>query len=970
MGLLRVTMFITLQLSILKVCSLPYSSDTLIDKGIRKLRIAQFDSAIYYLNDAEKISFEERDLLNWIKATQIKIQIFQTKTQEREKSLLQIDKCLMQADSFPNLDSLANLFGWYYILAYRDSKHLGFVYEAGNYLEEGRLFFESLLSRPGLTRQRDSLYKRWLFLSIYPELGDLQIKLGALNEALELVQSGIKLSLAEKVAPDVLAIFYLKEGAINLFTGNNSHALRVFRKGMQLDSLSPEISGSFYLNSGMAYLEMDNYPEAISSAQTSLDFYLQTPQKTRRQQGESHLQLGLIYQELGQYTRSVQYFRQAIQLGRSHYSRSENPLSAKAYRMLGKLYADRGEYVQAIGYYQEGLQCALPGFVPLDEYEIPPDSLIFNDMELLHTLGGKAEALLQIGRSGVQDSTLLLRALEHYKLLDELEERLRLSYNYEASKLRAEARSRTYYEQAIATSKALYDLTGSKAYLHRAFEFAEKSKAWVLWESINQSQARTVAEIPEELRTLERNLQLEIANYERNVETESQKDHPDYHKIAEWETILNDNKMKRRRLLGRLEIDYPRYYQLKYDVQVASIEDVQNGLNQDEAFIEYFYGDEYLYTFLITSSKVGLLQSTVDTTLQHNLSALEQVLVSKSFGENMEASWEQFDHHAYQVYQQILEPLKDSLKEGTHLIIVPDGGISHIPFEVLIDQPSPVQGEKRNFLIYDYPMSYDFSATMHFQQKTVFSDKPVKCLGVAPDFTYAQTYPLAPIPNVEGLKKIEKIVGGTFLYEPHATEGKFKDMAGEYGILHLATHGKMDTAHLYSWLAFTENDDPEDDYLYAYELYAMRLKGHLAVLGACETGLGKYQKGEGFMSMARAFAYAGCPALVTSLWEAQDMITTNDILPEFYLGLKQGLTKSAALRQAKLKYLSKSSGMDVFPFFWAAFVSTGDQSPLNLAPPETSHKVIPWYYSLAFGIFLISTLMYWYVRSRRPLKMW
>jgi len=925
--------------------------------------MAQFDSAIYYLNDAEKIAFEERDLLNWIKATQIKIQIFQTKTQEREKSLLQIDRCLMQADSFPDLDSLANLFGWYYILAYRDLKHLGFIYEAGNYLEEGKVFFENLLSKPGLSRQRDSLYKRWLFVSIYPELGDLQIKFGALNEALELVQSGIKLSLEEKVNPDVLAIFYLKEGAINLYTGNNSHALRVFQKGMELDSLSPAISGSFHLNSGMAYLEMGNYDEAIASAQTALEYYLQAPSTTRRQQGEAHIQLGLIYQELGQYVRCGQYFRKAIQLGASHYNRSANPLSAKASRMLGKLDANRGEYAQAIRYYQEALQRALPDFTPSDAYEIPPDSLIFNDMELLYTLGGKAEALSGKAKSGVQDSTLLLLALEHYELLDELEERLRLSYNYEASKLRAEARSRTYYEQAIATCKALYDLTGSKAYLYRAFEFAEKSKAWVLWESINQSQARTVAEITEEIRTLERNLQLEIANYERNVETERQKDNPDNSKIVDWESILNDKKLERRRLLERLEIDYPRYYQLKYDVQVASIEDVQNGLSPDDAFIEYFYGDEHLYTFFMTASGMSLLESAVDTTLQHHLSSLEQVLVSKNFGENIQASWKQFDYHAYQVYQQTIEPLRDSLSAGTHLIIVPDGGISHIPFEVLIDQPSPVRVGKRSFLIYDYPISYDFSATMHFQQSYVFSGKPVKCLGVAPDFSHAQTYPLAPIPNVEGLKMIEKIVGGTFLYEPDATEGKFKDMAGEYGILHFATHGKMDTAHLYSWLAFTENDDPEDDYLYAYELYAMRLKAQLAVLGACETGLGKYQKGEGLMSMARAFAYAGCPALVTSLWEAQDMITTHDILPEFYRGLKQGLSKSAALRQAKLKYLNESRGMDTFPFFWAAFVSTGDQSPLNLASPNPSWKSIPWYYPLVFGIFLIGMFMFLFVRS-------
>jgi len=92
----------------------------------------------------------------------------------------------------------------------------------------------------------------------------------------------------------------------------------------------------------------------------------------------------------------------------------------------------------------------------------------------------------------------------------------------------------------------------------------------------------------------------------------------------------------------------------------------------------------------------------------------------------------------------------------------------------------------------------------------------------------------------------------------------------------------------------------------------------LVVLSACETGLGKEVKGEGLMSLTRAFMYAGTPSVVVSLWNVNDE-SAADLMIRFYRNLKTGMSKGEALRQAQLETIRDNG----FPFFWAPFVLVG-----------------------------------------------
>lgn len=69
------------------------------------------------------------------------------------------------------------------------------------------------------------------------------------------------------------------------------------------------------------------------------------------------------------------------------------------------------------------------------------------------------------------------------------------------------------------------------------------------------------------------------------------------------------------------------------------------------------------------------------------------------------------------------------------------------------------------------------------------------------------------------------------------------------------------------------------------------IKKQLVVFSACETGSGKLQKGEGIISLARAFMYAGCPSVITTLWNAHDEATAF-LSRKLYEYLKKDIQKT------------------------------------------------------------------------------
>ncbi|MCK6694511.1 MAG: CHAT domain-containing protein, partial [Thermoanaerobaculia bacterium] len=190
---------------------------------------------------------------------------------------------------------------------------------------------------------------------------------------------------------------------------------------------------------------------------------------------------------------------------------------------------------------------------------------------------------------------------------------------------------------------------------------------------------------------------------------------------------------------------------------------------------------------------------------------------------------------------------------------------------------------------------------------------------------------LRPLPHSgEEVFRGAKMMKGQAFIGGEASKSAFTENASRARILHLATHGQAnDRAGDYCFLVFANPaDSAQHELLYARDIYNLLINADLVTLSACETGIGELQGGEGIISLARAFAYAGAKSIVTSLWSVSDS-KTKDLMLDFYRNLRKGMLKDEALRQAKLDYLKRHRGQAAHPFYWAGFVGIGNMGKLK-----------------------------------------
>jgi len=207
---------------------------------------------------------------------------------------------------------------------------------------------------------------------------------------------------------------------------------------------------------------------------------------------------------------------------------------------------------------------------------------------------------------------------------------------------------------------------------------------------------------------------------------------------------------------------------------------------------------------------------------------------------------------------------------------------------------------------------------------------------------------------IEEVKTISNIMSGQHWIGRTASESSFKQNAGNFKILHLATHGLMDDKNpLLSELLFN-SDSINDGFLSINEIYNLKLNAELAVLSACNTGYGEVLQGEGNMSISRAFSYAGCPSVITSLWKVPDDITKK-LMVSLYQNLSNNQSKGASLRGAKLAYLKTvDDSFNAHPYYWAGFVLMGDSHNIELKSPNTS--IVYWFLGFVFILSCIGII--------------
>jgi CHAT domain-containing protein len=205
---------------------------------------------------------------------------------------------------------------------------------------------------------------------------------------------------------------------------------------------------------------------------------------------------------------------------------------------------------------------------------------------------------------------------------------------------------------------------------------------------------------------------------------------------------------------------------------------------------------------------------------------------------------------------------------------------------------------------------------------------------------------------------VNKLTSGNLFKNELATESAFRAEAGKFDVIHLAMHTVLNEKDpMKSGMIFTKVDDSDEEiYLTTYDIYGIPLKAKMVVLSSCYTGAGVLSAGEGVLSLARGFIFAGGKSVIMSLWEVNDKSGT-DIIKSFYINLKAGRSKSSSLRKARMEFLKNADMLRSHPYFWSTLVIYGDDSPLYY---KLSYKII-----VAFIPFiLILAFIYYFIKRR------
>jgi CHAT domain-containing protein len=200
--------------------------------------------------------------------------------------------------------------------------------------------------------------------------------------------------------------------------------------------------------------------------------------------------------------------------------------------------------------------------------------------------------------------------------------------------------------------------------------------------------------------------------------------------------------------------------------------------------------------------------------------------------------------------------------------------------------------------------------------------------------------------------EVKKLVGGEVYLDEESTQSSFKKNAQGHKIIHIGTHAEYNNIHPeQSGLIFAKNTASISDtnFLSLYDIYNCNMQSALTVLTACESGRPGYQDGEGMVSLAHAFNYAGAGSILTALWKIDEQ-STAEIMTKFYENLVSGMDKAEALQQAKLHYLSKSNGRLLSPQYWSGLILIGDISPVHI--DRKQH----WAWLLVGGLILFSAI--------------
>ena len=682
--------------------------------------------------------------------------------------------------------------------------------------------------------------------------------------------------------------------------------------------------------------------------------------------------LAIAYELNGELRRAIDYYKKTIKLCRTRLKdEAMMDLMATALSNVSTSYSEISEFKQALSAINKSIELnKLLGHTENELRSLENKAEVYLTMEKPEMALNNINAAINIISSKIEkDSSSIIsqpirvlinrtkiRILKtlHQKsgniihlhnslgLIQEnstLLDKIRNNVQSDESKTFLSQEAKRIIEEGIIAYINLYREENNPEFILKAWELSEKSKSIILLETLRSLHSKKTNKIDHIYLEKEDSINHQLALIKNEI-----------HNNPEKELELNKHYLQ---LSSELEevTKYIKDKSSKHSSKTKNISDITlteslKTLNSD--IIEYFIGENSAYIFVKNNQQLACYEIDSFQMIKPLVQKIRNATIDIfSFSANKDANYnkavKQYNQSANELYSILFNPIeeKDNLKEN--IIVIPDGVLGYLPFDLLLtDTSETLRFNNKPYLINKHNISYTYSIALLDEMSNIKKNRASRqLLAMAPLFESNEEvyfYGNREIKkenqpplffNEDEIQSIQDIMGGDIITGTDATEEYFSLNAPHYNILHLSTHGKAnDDKGSFSYLAFTEIlDSVENEFIYNYDLYNMELNADMVVLSACETGLGELKEGEGIISLARGFSYAGAKSIVNTLWTINDY-RTKEIMEDFYRGISQGLEKDNSLRKAKLAFI-RNNPEEALPFYWAAFIPVGDMSAIT-----------------------------------------
>jgi len=944
-------------------------ADSLYQQGREYDQKGKMAESEFYYREAYNLYRQFQDTASWLKAGKeyASAMVYRSKNEQAMKLYQKMLKVDHPANDSYNRGDLYTSMGW-------SSNRMGKTNQAENYYKK---------ALPLAQESGDSL----LIGTVYNNMASVYSRRGNSPNALENYQQALNYYKNKRFR----AVTLSNIGGVYAELSLHDKALEYYDRSLKIRR---EI-GSVYLLAyiynviGTAQSNLANYDQALVSYKRALDNSKQasTPSLTATVLNN----LGLLYKKLSEYDKAIDYYEQSLAISQETSSPSS---IATTLNNIGQLYWEQRNKEEAANYYHKALNLRQQVGNPYDiasslnsmlrltveQQDFKQATAYANRLKAMgdstdsYDMLQKASTYLgRIDEAQHQDED----ALKHFKKAHSYSQYL--SGRRQLKPIKDLARQYhimgsdsaiTYGQKAIdiieqhrSNAGALSDLKAG--YFGKHSDFYTEVASWVLTYTSDISRAYKLVE-----QAKARALSDELVKASQNIDEQlpekvrlerSQKRNKIDQLYSQLENTVNAQKREKlQQKIRNAELDYASYEnelqsehpKLKslQSPKPISLQQAQNSVDGQTAILEYALAGNELLAFMISRNNVRV--ETISRSNNTAELATELTTMVTDFKDAIlsNASRTRLRSESAPLYNLLLKPFTDDLKNYSNLTIVPDGALAYLPFEAIS------LGDQ--YLIENFNIKYVPSLTSLTLLKDPETLTRKDLLAVAgSNFVRnsersLQQNNLSNLPST--LIEVDSIAAhfqnASILKDEQVSEQALKNLLRQnnYQYVHLATHGIIDENQPNrSGLALsTENElsasSTEDGMLRSSEIFGMNINSDMVVLSACNTGLGKMVGGEGMLGMQRSFFYAGTSTVVVSLWNVYDRSTAS-FMNEFYksllqqdksrgwidgalrwIGWEQSIpfgAKAKAMREAKLKMIKHP--LFNHPVYWAPFIVVG-----------------------------------------------